>query len=131
LSKKGGVDETSKKTDLQGGRTTEVGRRCTRTRARGRARRQIAHPQWGSTSHRLCHRGRLSLESLAHTSFFRVGSRRGTRGGSGKGREVISGEYRARDLGIVGGLFPSCGRGARYWAPIPLTNSRTIQTMEL
>jgi hypothetical protein len=86
LSKKGGVDETSKKTDLQGGRMTEVGRRCTRMRARGRARRQIAHPQWGSTSHRFCHRGRLSLESLTRTSFFSSWVTKGYAWGVGEGK---------------------------------------------
>jgi hypothetical protein len=100
-------------------------------RARGRARQHIVHPQWGSTSRRLLHRRRLSLESLAHASFFSSRVTKGHARGSGKGREVISGEYRAGDLGIVGGLFPLCGRGARYWAPIPPTNSRAIQTMEL
>jgi len=53
-----------------------------------------------------------------------------TRRGSGEGGEAISGEYRAGDLGIVGGLFPSCRKRPRYWAPMPRTNSRIIQTME-
>ena len=99
-----------------------------------RGRREIALSPWGSTSCRLRHRRCLSLASRSLFFFPECAEpwvAKGYARGSGKGREVISGEYRAGDLGIVGGLFPSCGRGARYWAPIPPTNSRTIQTMGL